>query len=184
MKKIASLILAVCISLTFSACSQSGSSDLTLPDYATVTAGALAGYEEWIQSTENHLYTAQTYNSPERDNFAGYFCAIPPTSGEVIEMYGPEDEGLILKGTYAYNFVDGDLSSFKLSFEETDCELHDLTLPVNGVEEAFPITLSEDNTGEVKLDVPMEKPELSGTFIQLEGTLTYDGVDYEYHQQI
>lgn len=85
-------------------------------------------------------------------------------------MYGPEDEGLILKGTYAYNFVDGDLSSFKLSFEETDCELHDLTLTVNGVEEAFPITLSEDNTGEVKLDVPMEKPELSGTFIQLEGT--------------
>lgn len=184
MKKIASLILAVCISLTFSACSQSGSADLTLPDYATVTAGALAGYEEWIQSTENHLYTAQTYNSPERDNFAGYFCAIPPTSGEVIEMYGPEDEGLILKGTYAYNFVDGDLSSFKLSFEETDSELHDLTLTVNGVEEAFPITLSEDNTGEVKLDVPMEKPELSGTFIQLEGTLTYDGVDYEYHQQI
>ena len=181
MKKIASLILAVCISLT---CSQSGSADLTLPDYATVTAGALAGYEEWIQSTENHLYTAQTYNSPERDNFAGYFCAIPPTSGEVIEMYGPEDEGLILKGTYAYNFVDGDLSSFKLSFEETDCELHDLTLTVNGVEEAFPITLSEDNTGEVKLDVPMEKPELSGTFIQLEGTLTYDGVDYEYYQQI
>ena len=178
MKKIASLILAVCISLTFSACSQSGSSDLTLPDYATVTAGALAGYEEWIQSTENHLYTAQTYNSPERDNFAGYFCAIPPTSGEVIEMYGPEDEGLILKGTYAYNFVDGDLSSFKLSFEETDCELHDLTLTVNGVEEAFPITLSEDNTGEVKLDVPMEKPELSGTFLCLEGTITYDGVDY------
>lgn len=60
MKKIASLILAVCISLTFSACSQSGSADLTLSDYATVTAGALAGYEEWIQSTENHLYTAQT----------------------------------------------------------------------------------------------------------------------------
>ena len=120
MKKIASLILAVCISLTFSACSQSGSADLTLPDYATVTAGALAGYEEWIQSTENHLYTAQTYNSPERDNFAGYFCAIPPTSGEVIEMYGPEDEGLILKGTYAYNFVDGDLSSFKLRAARPD----------------------------------------------------------------
>ena len=184
MKKIASLILAVCISLTFSACSQSGSADLTLPDYATVTAGALAGSEEWIQSTENHLYTAQTYNSPERDNFAGYFCAIPPTSGEVIEMYGPEDEGLILKGTYAYNFVDGDLSSFKLSFEETECELHDLTLTVDGVEEAFPITLSEDNTGEVKLDIPMEKPELSGTFLCLEGTITYDGVDYEYYQQI
>lgn len=184
MKKITSLILAACISLTFAACSQSESAELTLPDYATVTAGSLAGYEEWIQSTRGHFYTAQTYNSPERDNFAGYFCAIPPTSGEVIEMYGPEDEGLILKGTYAYNFVDGDLSSFKLSFEETDCELHDLTLTVNGVEEAFPITLSEDNTGEVKLDVPMEKPELSGTFIQLEGTLTYDGVDYEYHQQI
>lgn len=184
MKKITSLILVACISLTFAACSQGETAELTLPDYATVTAGALEGYEEWIQSTRGHFYTAQTYNSPERDSFAGYFCAIPPTSGEVIEMYGPEDEGLILKGTYAYNFVDGDLSSFKLSFEETDCELHDLTLTVNGVEEAFPITLSEDNTGEVKLDVPMEKPELSGTFIQLESTLTYDGVDYEYHQQI
>lgn len=184
MKKIASLILAVCISLTFSACSQSESADLTLPDYAAAAAGELEGYEEWIQSTRGHFYTAQTYNSPERDSFAGYFCAIPPTSGEVIEMYEPGDEGLILKGTYAYNFVDGDLSSFKLSFEETDCELHDLTLTVDGVEEAFPITLSEDNTGEVKLDVPMEKPELSGTFIQLEGTLTYDGVDYEYNQRI
>lgn len=184
MKKITSLILAACILLTLAACSQGETAELTLPDYATVTAGSLEGYEEWIQSTRGHFYTAQTYNSPKRDSFAGYFCAIPPTSGEVIEMYGPEDEGLILKGTYAYNFVDGDLSSFKLSFEETDCELHDLTLTVNGVEEAFPITLSEDNTGEVKLDVPMEKPELSGTFIQLEGTLTYDGVDYEYHQQI
>lgn len=122
MKKITSLILVACISLTFAACSQGETAELTLPDYATVTAGELEGYEEWIQSTRGHFYTAQTYNSPERDSFAGYFCAIPPTSGEVIEMYGPEDEGLILKGTYAYNFVDGDLSSFKLSFEETDCE--------------------------------------------------------------
>ena len=41
MKKIASLILAVCISLTFSACSQSGSADLTLRDRHSRGAGGV-----------------------------------------------------------------------------------------------------------------------------------------------
>ena len=103
MKKITSLILAACISLTFAACSQSESAELTLPDYATATAGEPEGYEEYLSSSFGNHYTGTTYCNEDETLFQGYFYALKPQGEYHVGIQGPEDEAVIVKGTYAYN---------------------------------------------------------------------------------
>ena len=181
MKKIASLILAVCISLTFSACSQSGSADLTLPDYATVTAGALEGYEEYRSSSFGYHYTGTTYCNEDETLFQGYFYALKPQGEYHTGIQGPEDEAVIVKGTYAYNVRNEKIDTLKISIATEDCELKDLTISHGGDEESYPVTLSEDGTAELKLDYPIGEGDVS---VRLRGTLVYEGTEYEYDQQI
>lgn len=181
MKKITSLILAVCISLTFSACSQSESADLTLPDYATVTAGALAGYEEYLSSSFGNHYTGTTYCNEDETLFQGYFYALKPQGEYHVGIQGPEDEAVIVKGTYAYNVRNEKIDTLKISIATEDCELKDLTISHGGDEESYPVTLSEDGTAELKLDYPIGEGDVS---VRLRGTLVYEGAEYEYDQQI
>lgn len=181
MKKITSLILAACISLTFAACSQGETAELTLPDYATVTAGALAGYEEYLSSSFGNHYTGTTYCNEDETLFQGYFYALKPQGEYHVGIQGPEDEAVIVKGTYAYNVKDEKIDTLKISIETKDCELKDLTISHRGGEESYPVTLSEDGTAELKLDYPIGEGDVS---VRLRGTLVYEGAEYEYDQQI
>lgn len=181
MKKIASLILAVCISLTFSACSQSESADLTLPDYAAAATGALAGYEEYLSSSFGNHYTGTTYCNEDETLFQGYFYALKPQGEYHVGIQGPEDEAVIVKGTYAYNVRNEKIDTLKISIATEDCELKDLTISHGGDEESYPVTLSEDGTAELKLDYPIGEGDVS---VRLRGTLVYEGAEYEYDQQI
>ena len=181
MKKIASLILAVCISLTFSACSQSGSADLTLPDYAAAAAGELEGYEEYRSSSFGNHYTGTTYCNEDETLFQGYFYALKPQGEYHVGIQGPEDEAVIVKGTYAYNVRNEKIDTLKISIATEDCELKDLTISHGGDEESYPVTLSEDGTAELKLDYPIGEGDVS---VRLRGTLVYEGAEYEYDQQI
>ena len=181
MKKIASLILAVCISLTFSACSQSESADLTLPDYAAAATGELEGYEEYRSSSFGNHYTGTTYCNEDETLFQGYFYALKPQGEYHVGIQGPEDEAVIVKGTYAYNVRNEKIDTLKISIATEDCELKDLTISHGGDEESYPVTLSEDGTAELKLDYPIGEGDVS---VRLRGTLVYEGAEYEYDQQI
>lgn len=181
MKKITSLILAACISLTFAACSQGETAELTLPDYATVTAGALAGYEEYLSSSFGNHYTGTTYCNEDETLFQGYFYALKPQGEYHVGIQGPEDEAVIVKGTYAYNVRNEKIDTLKISIATEDCELKDLTISHGGDEESYPVTLSEDGTAELKLDYPIGEGDVS---VRLRGTLVYEGTEYEYDQQI
>lgn len=181
MKKITSLILAACISLTFAACSQSESAELTLPDYATVTAGELEGYEEYLSSSFGNHYTGTTYCNEDETLFQGYFYALKPQGEYHVGIQGPEDEAVIVKGTYAYNVRNEKIDTLKISIATEDCELKDLTISHGGDEESYPVTLSEDGTAELKLDYPIGEGDVS---VRLRGTLVYEGTEYEYDQQI
>lgn len=181
MKKITSLILAACISLTFAACSQGETAELTLPDYATVTAGALAGYEEYLSSSFGNHYTGTTYCNEDETLFQGYFYALKPQGEYHVGIQGPEDEAVIVKGTYAYNVRNEKIDTLKISIATEDCELKDLTISHGGDEESYPVTLSEDGTAELKLDYPIGEGDVS---VRLRGTLVYEGAEYEYDQQI
>lgn len=181
MKKITSLILAACISLTLAACSQSESAELTLPDYATVTAGELEGYEEYLSSSFGNHYTGTTYCNEDETLFQGYFYALKPQGEYHVGIQGPEDEAVIVKGTYAYNVRNEKIDTLKISIATEDCELKDLTISHGGDEESYPVTLSEDGTAELKLDYPIGEGDVS---VRLRGTLVYEGTEYEYDQQI
>ncbi len=181
MKKITSLILAACISLTFAACSQSESAELTLPDYATATAGEPEGYEEYLSSSFGNHYTGTTYCNEDETLFQGYFYALKPQGEYHVGIQGPEDEAVIVKGTYAYNVRNEKIDTLKISIATEDCELKDLTISHGGDEESYPVTLSEDGTAELKLDYPIGEGDVS---VRLRGTLVYEGTEYEYDQQI
>ena len=181
MKKITSLILAACISLTFAACSQGETVELTLPDYATAVAGALEGYEEYLSSSFGNHYTGTTYCNEDETLFQGYFYALKPQGEYHVGIQGPEDEAVIVKGTYAYNVRNEKIDTLKISIATEDCELKDLTISHGGDEESYPVTLSEDGTAELKLDYPIGEGDVS---VRLRGTLVYEGTEYEYDQQI
>ena len=181
MKKITSLILAACISLTFAACSQSESAELTLPDYATATAGEPEGYEEYLSSSFGNHYTGTTYCNEDETLFQGYFYALKPQGEYHVGIQGPEDEAVIVKGTYAYNVRNEIIDTLNISIASEDCELKDLTISHGGDEESYPVTLSEDGTAELKLDYPIGEGDVS---VRLRGTLVYEGTEYEYDQQI
>lgn len=181
MRKITSLILVACISLTFAACSQGETAELTLPDYATVTAGALEGYEEYLSSSFGNHYTGTTYCNEDETLFQGYFYALKPQGEYHVGIQGPEDEAVIVKGTYAYNVKNEKIDTLKISIATEDCELKDLTISHGGDEESYPVTLSEDGTAELKLDYPIGEGDVS---VRLRGTLVYEGTEYEYDQQI
>lgn len=181
MKKITSLILAACISLTFAACSQGETAELTLPDYATATAGELEGYEEYLSSSFGNHYTGTTYCNEDETLFQGYFYALKPQGEYHVGIQGPEDEAVIVKGTYAYNVRNEKIDTLKISIATEDCELKDLTISHGGDEESYPVTLSEDGTAELKLDYPIGEGDVS---VRLRGTLVYEGTEYEYDQQI
>lgn len=181
MKKITSLILAACISLTFAACSQGETAELTLPDYATATAGEPEGYEEYLSSSFGNHYTGTTYCNEDETLFQGYFYALKPQGEYHVGIQGPEDEAVIVKGTYAYNVRNEKIDTLKISIATEDCELKDLTISHGGDEESYPVTLSEDGTAELKLDYPIGEGDVS---VRLRGTLVYEGTEYEYDQQI
>ncbi len=181
MKKITSLILAACISLTFAACSQGETAELTLPDYATATAGEPEGYEEYLSSSFGNHYTGTTYCNENETLFQGYFYALKPQGEYHVGIQGPEDEAVIVKGTYAYNVRNEKIDTLKISIATEDCELKDLTISHGGDEESYPVTLSEDGTAELKLDYPIGEGDVS---VRLRGTLVYEGTEYEYDQQI
>lgn len=181
MKKITSLILAACISLTFAACSQGETVELTLPDYATATAGEPEGYEEYLSSSFGNHYTGTTYCNEDETLFQGYFYALKPQGEYHVGIQGPEDEAVIVKGTYAYNVRNEKIDTLKISIATEDCELKDLTISHGGDEESYPVTLSEDGTAELKLDYPIGEGDVS---VRLRGTLVYEGTEYEYDQQI
>ena len=181
MKKITSLILAACILLTLAACSQGETAELTLPDYATVTAGELEGYEEYLSSSFGNHYTGTTYCNEDETLFQGYFYALRPLGQYHTGIQGPEDEAVIVKGTYAYNVRNEKIDTLKISIATEDCELKDLTISHGGDEESYPVTLSEDGTAELKLDYPIGEGDVS---VRLRGTLVYEGTEYEYDQQI
>ena len=181
MKKITSLILAACISLTFAACSQGETAELTLPDYATAVAGELEGYEEYLSSSFGNHYTGTTYCNEDETLFQGYFYALKPQGEYHVGIQGPEDEAVIVKGTYAYNVRNEKIDTLKISIATEDCELKDLTISHGGDEESYPVTLSEDGTAELKLDYPIGEGDVS---VRLRGTLVYEGTEYEYDQQI
>ena len=181
MKKITSLILAACISLTFAACSQGETAELTLPDYATATAGEPEGYEEYLSSSFGNHYTGTTYCNEDETLFQGYFYALKPQGEYHVGIQGPEDEAVIVKGTYAYNVKNEKIDTLKISIATEDCELKDLTISHGGDEESYPVTLSEDGTAELKLDYPIGEGDVS---VRLRGTLVYEGTEYEYDQQI
>lgn len=181
MRKITSLILAACILLTFAACSQSESAELTLPDYATATAGEPEGYEEYLSSSFGNHYTGTTYCNEDETLFQGYFYALKPQGEYHVGIQGPEDEAVIVKGTYAYNVRNEKIDTLKISIATEDCELKDLTISHGGDEESYPVTLSEDGTAELKLDYPIGEGDVS---VRLRGTLVYEGTEYEYDQQI
>lgn len=181
MKKITSLILVACISLTFAACSQGETAELTLPDYATVAAGALEGYEEYLSSSFGNHYTGTTYCNEDETLFQGYFYALKPQGEYHVGIQGPEDEAVIVKGTYAYNVRNEKIDTLKISIATEDCELKDLTISHGGDEKSYPVTLSEDGTAELKLDYPIGEGDVS---VRLRGTLVYEGTEYEYDQQI
>ena len=181
MKKITSLILAACISLTFAACSQGETAELTLPDYATATAGEPEGYEEYLSSSCGNHYTGTTYCNENETLFQGYFYALKPQGEYHVGIQGPEDEAVIVKGTYAYNVRNEKIDTLKISIATEDCELKDLTISHGGDEESYPVTLSEDGTAELKLDYPIGEGDVS---VRLRGTLVYEGTEYEYDQQI
>lgn len=181
MKKITSLILVACISLTFAACSQGETAELTLPDYATATAGEPEGYEEYLSSSFGNHYTGTTYCNEDETLFQGYFYALKPQGEYHVGIQGPEDEAVIVKGTYAYNVRNEKIDTLKISIATEDCELKDLTISHGGDEESYPVTLSEDGTAELKLDYPIGEGDVS---VRLRGTLVYEGTEYEYDQQI
>ena len=181
MKKITSLILAACILLTLAACSQGESAELTLPDYATATAGEPEGYEEYLSSSFGNHYTGTTYCNEDETLFQGYFYALKPQGEYHVGIQGPEDEAVIVKGTYAYNVRNEKIDTLKISIATEDCELKDLTISHGGDEESYPVTLSEDGTAELKLDYPIGEGDVS---VRLRGTLVYEGTEYEYDQQI
>lgn len=181
MKKITSLILAACISLTFAACSQGETAELTLPDYATATAGEPEGYEEYLSSSFGNHYTGTTYCNEDETLFQGYFYALKPQGEYHVGIQGPEDEAVIVKGTYAYNVRNEKIDTLKISIATEDCELKNLTISHGGDEESYPVTLSEDGTAELKLDYPIGEGDVS---VRLRGTLVYEGAEYEYNQQI
>lgn len=181
MKKITSLILVACISLTFAACSQGETAELTLPDYATATAGEPEGYEEYLSSSFGNHYTGTTYCNEDETLFQGYFYALKPQGEYHVGIQGPEDEAVIVKGTYAYNVRNEKIDTLKISIATEDCELKDLTISHRGDEESYPVALSEDGTAEMKLDYPIGEGDVS---VRLRGTLVYEGAEYEYDQQI
>ena len=181
MKKITSLILAACILLTLAACSQGETAELTLPDYATATAGEPEGYEEYLSSSFGNHYTGTTYCNEDETLFQGYFYALKPQGEYHVGIQGPEDEAVIVKGTYAYNVRNEKIDTLKISIATEDCELKDLTISHGGDEESYPVTLSEDGTAELKLDYPIGEGDVS---VRLRGTLVYEGTEYEYDQQI
>ena len=181
MRKITSLILVACISLTFAACSQGETAELTLPDYATATAGEPEGYEEYLSSSFGNHYTGTTYCNEDETLFQGYFYALKPQGEYHVGIQGPEDEAVIVKGTYAYNVRNEKIDTLKISIATEDCELKDLTISHGGDEESYPVTLSEDGTAELKLDYPIGEGDVS---VRLRGTLVYEGTEYEYDQQI
>ena len=181
MKKLLLILLALSLSLTLAACSQSKSAELTLPDYATVTAGELEGYEEYLSSSFGNHYTGTTYCNEDETLFQGYFYALKPQGEYHTGIQGPEDEAVIVKGTYAYNLKDEKIDTLKISIETKDCELKDLTISHRGDEESYPVALSEDGTAELKLDYPIGEGDVS---VRLRGTLVYEGAEYEYNQQI
>lgn len=181
MKKITSLILAACILLTLAACSQGETAELTLPDYATATAGEPEGYEEYLSSSFGNHYTGTTYCNEDETLFQGYFYALKPQGEYHVGIQGPEDEAVIVKGTYAYNVRNEKIDTLKILIATEDCELKDLTISHGGDEESYPVTLSEDGTAELKLDYPIGEGDVS---VRLRGTLVYEGTEYEYDQQI
>ena len=114
MRKITSLILVACISLTFAACSQGETAELTLPDYATATAGEPEGYEEYLSSSFGNHYTGTTYCNEDETLFQGYFYALKPQGEYHVGIQGPEDEAVIVKGTYAYNVRNEKIDTLKI----------------------------------------------------------------------
>ena len=61
------LIFALIV-MNLVACS-SQSSEFTIPDYATVTAGELEGYEEYRSSSFGYHYTGTTYCNEDETLF-------------------------------------------------------------------------------------------------------------------
>lgn len=173
------LIFALIV-MNLVACS-SQSSEFTIPDYATVTAGELEGYEEYLSSSFGYHYTGTTYCNEDETLFQGYFYALRPLGQYHTGIQGPEDEAVIVKGTYAYNVRNEKIDTLKISIATEDCELKDLTISHGGDEESYPVTLSEDGTAELKLDYPIGEGDVS---VRLRGTLVYEGTEYEYDQQI
>lgn len=179
-KKFCFALIFVLIVMSLVACS-SQSSEFTVPDYATAVAGELEGYEEYLSSSFGDHYTGTTYCNEDETLFQGYFYALKPQGEYHTGIQGPEDEAVIVKGTYAYNVKNEKIDTLKISIETKDCELKDLTISHRGDEESYPVTLSEDGTAELKLDYPIGEGDVS---MRLRGTLVYDGAEYEYHQQI
>ena len=174
------VLLITLIAMSFAACS-SQTAQLTLPDYAAAATGELEGYEEYRSSSFGYHYTGTTYCNEDETLFQGYFYALKPQGEYHTGVQGPEDEAVIVKGTYAYNVKDEKIDTLKISIETKDCELKDLTISHRGGEESYPVALSEDGTAELKLDYPIGEGDVS---VRLRGTLVYEGAEYEYDQQI
>lgn len=179
-RKFCFALIFVLIVMSLVACS-SQSSEFTVPDYATITAGEPKGYEEYLESNYGNSYSSTTYCSEDETLFQGYFYALPPLGQYHTGIQGPEDEAVIVKGTYAYKVDNEKIDALKISIETKDCELKELTVSHAGSEESYPVTLSEDGTAELKLDYPIGEGDVS---MRLRGTLVYDGAEYEYNQQI
>lgn len=181
-KRFGIVILSVFILMVFACCSLSSQSVVpTVPDYATITAEAPEGYEEYFTSSRGQHCLGTTYCNEDKTLFQGYFYALRPLGQYHTGIQGPEDEAVIVKGTYAYNVDDEKIGTLKISIETKKCELKDPVLSCKGSEKTYPLTLSQDGTVEMKLDSPIGEGDV---FMRLRGTLVYDGAEYQYDQQI
>ena len=78
-KRFGIVILSVFILMVFACCSLSSQSVVpTVPDYATITAEAPEGYDEYFTSSRGQHCLGTTYCNEDKTLFQGYFYALRP----------------------------------------------------------------------------------------------------------
>lgn len=98
-----------------------------------------------------------------------------------------DDSAAIVKAVYNIDYVVDDTTirfhTFTMSFEEIDCQFHDITL-TTPEGQVIEVSVSDDNFIEQKLNYTM--PDNDGTVSQtmfwIKGIVTYEGQDYKFQQ--
>jgi len=155
-----------------------------LPSYDDYALERIADYDEfYINDTDSYI-SSTSYSFEGGKVWKGGFYSLIPNRGLQVFSHGADDELVIVKGVFAYNFDNGNLHSLKISFEEKDCDLHDLTLSVSGSENQ-PVVLEDSNDIELILDdEKIKQNKSSPADITIKGILTYEGTDYKFRVRI